>query len=158
MKNLPKLYVMVGSAGSGKSTYAKSHMKEIPYISRDEIRYSLLGAEDEYHSKEFQVHTLFIKSLAESLLEKGCVIADATNRTIKSRRKFIAQLERMVGQFEIHYICIEVPLSVCLFRNAQRVGRACCPVEAVTKMYHELVFPTYGENKRIAEIKFIKNF
>ena len=46
---------MVGIPGSGKSTWAKARCKNNPhaaYISRDEIRFSLLKDEEEYFAKE----------------------------------------------------------------------------------------------------------
>ena len=50
------LYLMMGVAGSGKSTYAKNILKDGDiYISRDEIRYSLLTEEDDYFAKENEV-------------------------------------------------------------------------------------------------------
>ena len=41
------LFLMCGVAGSGKSTYL-SHIKNAVVISRAEIRFSLIGAFDDY--------------------------------------------------------------------------------------------------------------
>lgn len=50
------LYVMIGIPGSGKSTWAKANKKEKDiYVSRDEVRFSLLQDGDEYFSKEKEV-------------------------------------------------------------------------------------------------------
>ena len=51
------LYLMMGIPGSGKSTYAKQFAlrNKIQYISRDEIRFSLLQPTDGYFDKENEV-------------------------------------------------------------------------------------------------------
>ena len=62
------LYLMCGIPGSGKSTYAKTNkdLKYCKYISRDDIRYSLLKDEDDYFSKEKQVFRTFIAQIKRS--------------------------------------------------------------------------------------------
>ena len=53
---MAELILMMGIPGSGKSTWVKNHMKSDDiYISRDEIRFSLLQPGDEYFSKEKEV-------------------------------------------------------------------------------------------------------
>ena len=39
-----KVYIMIGIPGSGKSTYVKNNLADIPMISRDIIRIELLSA------------------------------------------------------------------------------------------------------------------
>ena len=43
------LYILCGPSGSGKSTWAKTdeRMKHCAYVSRDEIRYSLVKEEED---------------------------------------------------------------------------------------------------------------
>ena len=83
------LYLMVGVPGSGESTYAKNILKDGDiYISRDEIRYSLLTEEDDYFAKENEVIKTFIDNIDKSLVNKeycGDVYADATHLSPKSR-------------------------------------------------------------------------
>ena len=62
--NMPKLMVMVGIPGSGKSTFAKHYSEDannmpIVWISRDEVRYSLISEKDEYFAKEKDVFKVF---------------------------------------------------------------------------------------------------
>ena len=47
------LYVMCGVPGCGKSTWCKNNVPEdAVYVSRDEVRFSMLKPTDAYFSKE----------------------------------------------------------------------------------------------------------
>lgn len=62
------LVLMCGAPGSGKTTIAKKLMcNNDLYISRDEIRYSMISDEDEYFSKEKEVFNEYIKQIDEAL-------------------------------------------------------------------------------------------
>ena len=57
------LYILIGVPGVGKSYFAKKKLMEGPgwkYISRDEIRYSLLKEGEDYFSHENEVFEKFI--------------------------------------------------------------------------------------------------
>ena len=72
---MTELRVMVGIPGSGKSSYIKresdrltSQGQKVRVISRDAIRFSLVGENDEYFSKEKQVFEKFITSINSAVL------------------------------------------------------------------------------------------
>lgn len=93
------LWIMVGIPGSGKTYFAKHNLMQGPgwwYVSRDEIRYSLVKENEEYFSKETEVFEQFISKIKAGLDEEGIynVIADATHLNIKSRQKLINALHR----------------------------------------------------------------
>ena len=72
--NKPKLIVMVGIPGSGKSTFAQHYIKDASnistvWVSRDEVRYSLISGTDEYFAKEKDVFKTFLKKLISVLAE-----------------------------------------------------------------------------------------
>ena len=54
---MPTLYIMCGPSGCGKTTWAHNFIKEqhetndIRYVSRDEIRFSLIKEGEEYFSR-----------------------------------------------------------------------------------------------------------
>lgn len=140
------LYLMVGVPGSGKSTYAKNILKygDI-YISRDEIRYSLLTEEDDYFAKENEVIKTFIDNIDKSLVNEeycGDVYADATHLSPKSRAQVLNQLK---NKDKVSAIYLDIPLDLILERNAQRKGRALVPENVVRRMYNSVILPTKAE-------------
>lgn len=148
------LYLMMGVPGSGKSTYAKNILKygDI-YVSRDEIRYSLLTDEDDYFAKENEVIKTFIESIDKSLvMEEYCgdVFADATHLSPKGRAQVLKQLK---NKDRVSVIYLDIPLNVILERNAKRTGRALVPEDVVRRMYNSIQLPTRAEG--IESIYFI---
>ena len=148
------LYLMMGVPGSGKSTYAKNILKygDI-YVSRDEIRYSLLTDKDDYFAKENEVIKTFIESIDKSLvMEEYCgdVFADATHLSPKGRAQVLKQLK---NKDRVSVIYLDIPLNVILERNAKRTGRALVPENVVRRMYNSIQLPTRAEG--IESIYFI---
>lgn len=157
------LYLMIGVPGSGKSTYAKNILKygDI-YISRDEIRYSLLTEEDDYFAKENEVIKTFIDNIDKSLVNEeycGDVYADATHLSPKSRAQVLNQLK---NKDKVSAIYLDIPLDLILERNAKRKGRALVPENVVRRMYNSVILPTkvegieelivIDENQKVKEV------
>lgn len=143
---MKELILMMGVPGSGKSTYARNILKygDI-YISRDEIRYSMLADEDDYFAKENEVIKTFIQYIDEALVDtqhQGKVYADATHLSPKSRVQVLNQLK---NKNKVSVIYLDVPLNVILARNAQREGRALVPENVIRRMYKSIVLPTKAE-------------
>ena len=143
---MKKLYMMCGPAGCGKSTYTKVYAQEGDVVvSRDAIRFSLLGEDDDYFSKEGIVFAQFVREVAKALVmdDTQNVWADATHLTEKSRRKFFDNLNYYLhveyGQspeFEVIAINMETTLSTCKARNAQRSGRARVPEDVIERQFN----------------------
>ena len=143
---MKKLVLMMGVPGSGKSTYARNVLKygDI-YISRDEIRYSILTDEDDYFAKENEVIKTFIQYIDEALIDtqyQGKVYADATHLSPKSRAQVLNQLK---NKNKVSVIYLDVPLNIILARNAQREGRALVPENVIRRMYKSIILPTKAE-------------
>ena len=66
---MPKLYILCGPSGCGKSTYAKKIMenKKMSYVSRDEIRFSIVKDEEDYFSHEKEVFKHFVAAIVHYL-------------------------------------------------------------------------------------------
>ena len=118
MKN--KLYLMVGCPGSGKSTYAKRYLTNAVYISRDDIRFSLVKENEEYFSKEKEVFKVFVNKINNKLRDGCDVVADATHLNPSSRFKLLANLDLNKNKTEVIAIFIQTPLDVCLRQNENR--------------------------------------
>ena len=148
------LVLMCGAPGSGKTTIAKKLMcNNDLYISRDEIRYSMISDEDEYFSKEKEVFNEYIKQIDEALTKNyHWIFADATQLNVASRSKVLNQLKNKPNQTIVIYMITS--LEETLKRNRQRTGRALVPDDVVKKMYKSMQKPT--EKEKI-DITFFSN-
>lgn len=153
------LTLMVGVSGSGKSTYAKTlakHIRNIEYISRDEIRFKMLEEEGEtqYFGVEQKVFKEFVSRIDKALLEGKHVLADATHLTPSSRLKLLKSLE--VKPNILQAIVMDTPLEECLKRNRERTGLALVPENVIHSMYECLKPPKHKEGKYTYNIIMIK--
>ena len=66
-----RLWLLAGIPGSGKSTWIQNHRKffaeDNAVISRDQIRFALLGENDDYFSKENEVWQQYVEKTIASL-------------------------------------------------------------------------------------------
>ena len=158
------LYILCGIPGCGKSTWVKNRMAENTsstdpkweYVSRDEVRFSMVKEEDDYFSKEKQVYNEFVKRICEKLDDAWVanVIADATHLNEVSRNKLINSIRRQRPNkpLNITMVYFDVPVEVCKFRNAKRQGRARVPDNIIEKMNVQLEFPKLREGLNHIEI------
>ena len=158
------LYILCGIPGCGKSTWVKNRMAENTsstdskwaYVSRDEVRFSMIKEEDDYFSKEKQVFNEFVKRICEKLDDAyiNNVIADATHINEVSRDKLINAIRRKRPNLPLHITMVyfDIPLEVCKFRNNKREGRAHVPNDVMNKMYAQLEFPKLRKELKAIEI------
>lgn len=141
---MSKLFIMMGAPGSGKTTWCKNNVpKNAVYISRDEIRFSIIKDKDSYFSKEKIVYDIFINKINEALESGLDVYADQTSLNAGSRKKLIDALNKRPD--EINVIYIERPLSTILEYNSKRTGRKLVPNDIIIKMYNSISKPTAKE-------------
>ena len=150
---MSKLYLMAGAPGSGKTYWATHHLTENDkYISRDEIRFSMLEDEDDYCARENEVFDEFIKQINNSLMIYDNVFADATHLNFASRNKTISRIHVPVD--EINVVFLDTSLNMCIKRNAQRTGRKFVPETVIKNMYRSIKFPEKEEGiKNVYVIK-----
>ena len=141
---MSKLFIMIGAPGSGKTTWCKNNVpKNAVYISRDEIRFSIIKDKDSYFSKEKIVYDIFINKINEALDSGLDVYADQTSLNAGSRKKLIDALNKKPD--EIIGIYFTTPLDIILQRNTQRTGRALVPEDVVINMFNSVTRPTLDE-------------
>ena len=141
---MSKLFLMMGAPGSGKSYWAQHHIKPTDkYISRDEIRFSMLQENDDYFDKEGEVFNKFIQTINNSLLVYDNVFADATHLNAVSRNKTISRINVPID--EINVIYLKTPLEICLKRNSTREGRKLVPESVIKDMFNRIKIPEKEE-------------
>jgi len=154
---MPTLYILVGPSGCGKSTWAHNFMKEhededIRYVSRDEIRFSMLKEDEDYFAHEVEVYRQFTGTLCATLVDGFDVIADATHLTKTSRKRLTQAIDMYYKDYEIKYIVFYTPMSVCWMRDSGREGRAHVGEKVIQGMFRTFKAPTLDEDPRANEI------
>ena len=134
-----RIVVLVGLPGSGKSAYLKQ--LGVNGLSSDAIRKLLADDETDQtiHVRVFQT----MRYLLEQRLAIGRAVTyiDATNLTPEERGPYLA-IGRTWG-CDVEAVFFDVPLDVCLARNARRPRVV--PGEALAKMAAKLAPPSVEE-------------
>ena len=151
---MSKLYILCGPSGSGKSTWATNFVKDkrIAYISRDNIRLSIIKEEEDYFSHEKEVFKTFVKAIAHYITNGDDAIADATHLNMFSRCKLIQALDMYTNDYEIVYVVFNTDVETCIERNKAREGRRNVPENIIRNMCRDFRAPTMDEDDRIKEI------
>lgn len=141
--NKGRLFIMCGIPGSGKTYFCKNKIKgDHVYVSRDEIRFALLGEDDPYFSKEKEVWKHFVAKIEAGLEAGKDVYADATHLNPASRSKLLNCLAD-VG--EVNAIYFDLPIELIKRQNAKRTGRAYVPEEQLESMAKNYQRPEFKE-------------
>ncbi len=135
----PKVILLVGLPGSGKSTYATA--QGWPILASDELRRVLLDdARDQTANRT--VFVLLRRLLHMRLeLRRPVTCIDATNLTPYERRPYIKIAQ--MHDAEVEAVYLDVPIEVCLQRNRGR--DRVVPPDVVEKMSKRLVVPSMEE-------------
>jgi predicted kinase len=138
----PRLIVLCGVPGSGKSTYAMNKCTDdsnIVWLSSDVFREKLYGDANcqDNPGKVFEI----MQREAVEALEKGFdVIYDATNITRKARAGILSAVPKYVQKC---CVVIWAPIDICIERDKARkrtVGK-----EVIDKMLKRFEAPFYDE-------------
>ena len=139
-----KVFLLSGPPASGKSSWVRERMtSNDEWISRDNVRFSIVREDEEYFSHEDEVFDTFINYINQTLEkpEVEYVFIDATHINYKSRHNTLSKV-RMKNVEELNCVCFTTPLAVCLERNRLREGRARVPDEVISSMYKNFSYPS----------------
>jgi protein phosphatase len=120
----PSLVVMVGPAGSGKSTFCRRNFRKSQIISTDACRAMLTG--DEANQRASGAAFALAYRLADERLRRlSLTVFDATSLDARSRRPLVAMAAR--HRVPAVAVVLDLPVAQCLAhdrRRRRRVGRA----------------------------------
>lgn len=140
---VPKLIMLIGVSGSGKSTFAK-HLKdegEIDLIiSSDALRAELFGDENEQNHNNELFNELHNR-IREALKEGKRVCYDATNLSSKRRMNFL----NTISDLDVIKECIMFIASfdLCAFSQLNRERQV--PVDVIKKQIKQFKCPYWYE-------------
>lgn len=143
--NAKKVYLMIGPAGSGKSTWIRNNATPgvSAHISRDRIRFNMVKEDEYYFAREDEVYMEFIRQIMKAITCEWVeeVYIDATNLTKKSREKLVREINNVCLPFELIAVIVKPELEKCIEQNAQRSGREFVPETVIRNMYKSFQHP-----------------
>ena len=144
------LYIAVGAPNSGKTTFINARMDALGgvYVSRDDIRVSLMESDDDYLKHEGETFIKFCEQIQDALDNPhgpDDVYADATHLNKRSRYKLLKKLH-LQNVEKIVILWFNVPYELLEERNSARAGKMPIPFSALENMYDSMDTPTTDEN------------
>lgn len=128
------MVVLIGIAGSGKSTFAQAHFAPTEVLSSDSFR--AMAADDEADQSASEDAFALLHAALDIRLKRGrLALVDATNVEEWGRRQLLDIADRR--RRPAVAIVLDIPLEVCLERLRGR-GHRPVPPRAVQRQLREL--------------------
>ncbi len=128
------LVMLCGASGSGKSTFAHRHFSDTEVVSSDRCR-ALVG-DDETDQSVTAAAFALLHDIVDKRLQVGrLTVVDATNIKPEDRKPIVALARKW--DVLLTAIVFDLPLSVCLERNATRADRR-TPDHAIRRQHRNL--------------------
>ena len=113
-------------------------------VSRDEIRFSLLGEGEAYFSHETDVCNIMWTQINEALAANKNTYVDQTSLNPESRTFLLKHITSHYDECNI--IWFDIPREICLERNENRINtRAYVPRGVIRRMAIQMVPPSIEE-------------
>ena len=116
----PGVVVLIGAAGSGKSTFATRHFNPSEILSSDAMRALISGDEADQHATDAAFGRLH-RELERRLQDRLLTVVDATNVERRARRALLARA--VAAGLPSLALVLDLQPAVVLARNAARTGR-----------------------------------
>lgn len=156
-----KVVVMVGVAGSGKSSWVREQIRNSEeggmgncsttshkHLSSDNIRMEIFGGlvqGRENNTKVFEVMRERLVGYAKNPGEVEVVYYDATNLSRRKRRALMTTIKGANSKVEVHIAYFVKPLETILKQNKERFNeQEVVPESIVIKMYSNQQVPRVG--------------
>ncbi|MBO0686808.1 MAG: AAA family ATPase, partial [Candidatus Dormibacteraeota bacterium] len=118
------LVLLVGPAGSGKSTFARAHFGPTQVVSSDFCRALVADEEDDQSASPAAFEVLYLV-VRHRLRRRRLTVVDATNVDPVQRRQLL-RLARAPGT-PVVAVVFDLPEEVCVERDGGRPGRSVGP-------------------------------
>lgn len=119
----PSLVVLVGAAGSGKSTFAARHFAPDEILSSDAFRAAIAGDASDQSVSRAAFKALHA-ALDRRLRARRLTVVDATNLTTTARRALVTRAAvSAIAAVPAVAIVLDLPEAIVLARNATRHDR-----------------------------------
>ena len=148
MSKRPKLFMLIGLPGSGKSTFARNKVKfydntcnetKLVIVSSDDIREELYGTRS-CQKDPARIFEIAHERVIEFLEQGWDVIFDATNITRKNRISLLKKIPAYIEKFA--QICW-APISTCIERDLKREFSV--KANVIWRMAYKFQMPFYDE-------------
>lgn len=140
-----RFVMLVGPAGSGKSTVAKEMLSEDNFVivSSDSVREELFGDES-IQGDPSHIFDICKERCVENLSNGNNVILDATNLARKKRKSFLNDIKNKVRTpFRCQCVIVAITFEDCLKQNSQRDRKV--PEFVIRKHFNQFQMPLYSE-------------
>jgi protein phosphatase len=130
----PCLVLLIGSAGAGKSTFARRHFKPTEVLSSDFFR-ALLSDDENDQAVSRDAFDLLAWVAERRLARDHLTVVDATNTTRERRKPLLALACRC--HVPVVALVFDLPLDLCVQRDRQRPERT-VSAAVIARQYTQL--------------------